>query len=478
MLRGVGMEFSEQLARQLLEAIDVGFINEETIRKFRYWHLDAVLRITMQLEGGSKSFLEIKSYIENINIQRLRKQDKIKVGFIANYSQSWIGDELYYLLDAHPKFEPYVFVIANYNGQNDQMVIEEYRRNLEFFKQRNLRVKETLDLKNGELLSWEDIGVKPELCIWMTPWADAFKEHFHLLNYSLDTVHVYIPYGFMIAENEKNDYVNAQYNQLIHNVAWKNFEESHFALEMAKKYAFVGDSNAVYTGYPKMDVFFQENYAVDVWDNVLKKSGNPNAKRIIYAPHHTIDEKEPVHFSTFADNGKMMLELAKTYRDETVWVFKPHPALKNKAIRSGVFSGIDEWNAYEQEWSNMPNAVVMTDGMYHDMFRNSDAMILDSVSFLAEYLYVHKPLLLLRGDGQFFNDFGNSLVQVLYQTQGKDIAAIEAFIQQVVLSENDSKKVDRERFYRKNLDYRSINGEDQSAAQNIFAIIKEQFGKG
>lgn len=40
------MEISEQLARQLLESIENGFINETTIAKFRYWHLDAVMNMT------------------------------------------------------------------------------------------------------------------------------------------------------------------------------------------------------------------------------------------------------------------------------------------------------------------------------------------------------------------------------------------------------------------------------------------------
>ena len=54
------MEISEQLARQLLESIENGFINETTISKFRYWHLDAVMNMTKHMEHGRETFWEIQ----------------------------------------------------------------------------------------------------------------------------------------------------------------------------------------------------------------------------------------------------------------------------------------------------------------------------------------------------------------------------------------------------------------------------------
>ncbi len=464
------MEWKEQMVNQLLDAVDLGYMNEETIGKFSYCHLAVLMEMTMQMENGKEFYLKIKSYLENINLHRLRKQDKITVGFIANYSSTWIGDGLYQLLEKSERFEPYVFLISNHNGQSEELIKEEYRQNLKFFRERNLWVVQTLDLNTGKQYTWEEMGIKPEVCIWLTPWIDLFREHFYLLNYSLDTLHTYIPYGFMIAENENENFVYHQYNQYIHNMAWMNFEESQVAVDMAKKYAFVGDSNAVYTGYPKMDAFYEkldeEEY---IWNKLLQEVGNPKAKKIIWAPHHTLDEQEPVHFSTFAANYMLMLELAEKYQNETVWVVKPHPQLKYKAIKAGIFSDVNEWNTYEQRWRNLKNAEIMDEGMYDRLFKDSDAMILDSVSFLAEYLYVHKPLLLLRRTGQFFNDFGKELVKIHYSADGADGCAIEEFVINVVLKENDEKREERERFFENNLDYKKMGG--RNAAENIYAQL-------
>lgn len=467
------MEWDKKMLDQLLSAIERNYIDENTIGKFFYWHLESVLNVAEQMEGGREMFLALKKCFEDINIQRLRKQEKIIVGFIANYASSWVGDELYRLFEKSERFEPYVYLISNHNGQSMDMIKSEYSQNLQFFKQRNLRVLQTLNLDTGEQYSWEEIGVKPQVCIWLTSWVDLFKDQFYLLNYSLDTLHVYIPYGIMAAENEKNTFVYDQYNKIIHNVVWKNFEESSFAVEMAAKYAFVGKDNAVYTGCPKMDSFYYKpSEGGSIWDGVKEKAGNKAAKGIIYAPHHTIEDDEPVNFSTFAANYEFMLELAEKYQDETVWIFKPHPHLKYKAIRSGLFNDENEWNAYENRWRNLKNGGVMLEGSYSELFRESAAMIGDSISFLSEYLYVNKPLLFLQRKEQAFNDFGKQLMKVHYKAGGDDGRAIEDFLVQVVLGGNDSKKECRKKFFRENLDYMDMTG--KSAAENIY----EQFVMG
>lgn len=465
------MGLQEQMVDILLDAIDSQYINEETIGQFTYNYLAALLEVTKSLDNGAELYLKIKRYLEDINIQRLRKKEKIIVGFIANYSSTWIGDGLYRLLEESDRFEPYVFLISNHNGQSDEMIKEEYIANLAFFKERNLRVIGTLDTESGRQYSWNEMGIKPEVCIWLTPWIDLFRGDFYLLNYSMDTLHTYIPYGFMIAQNETGQFVYDQYNKLIHNLAWKLFEESQIARDMAEKYSFVKGTNAVYTGYPKMDDFYRERSGEKgIWDQLVEKSGNKNAKRIIYAPHHSINEKFTVNFSTFAYNYRVMLELAQKYKKETLWVVKPHPQLKYKAISAGIFKNEQEWNEYIDSWRKLENAEVMEAGAYDQLFWDSDAMILDSVSFLAEYLYVNKPVLLLGRDGQYFNDFGKMLIGIHYKADGRDEIGIEKYITDIVIAEKDANKETREHFFAEKLDYVKASG--NLATKNIVNVLE------
>ena len=105
-------EYEKKMVDLLLEAIDQNYINEDTIGQFTYEYLAALLRTTMLLENGKDFYLQIKSYLEQINLTRIRKQEKIVVGFIVNYSSTWIGDELYNLLDNSERFEPYIFLMV------------------------------------------------------------------------------------------------------------------------------------------------------------------------------------------------------------------------------------------------------------------------------------------------------------------------------------------------------------------------------
>lgn len=473
------MDKGMQRINLLLDTIDKGLMNAETIGYFTYAYLQDLLVVTRQMDNGRKLYREIKTYLENINLQRLHTQvvrgEKIVIGFIANCASTWIGDELYRLLEESEEFEPYVFLIPNHVlGQNDEEIRREYIENLTYFRTRDVRVVQTMDSASGVQYTWEQIGIKPQVCIWLTPWTDLFRGEFHLLSYSLDVVHTYIPYGIMIEENEKKNHVYADYDQSLHNMTWRNFEESKISVEMAERYAFVGSSNAVYTGYPKMDAFYKKDIEVEnMWEALEKKAGNPGegGKRVIYAPHHTIGEGEPIHFSTFASNYMFMLELAKKYQNETIWIFKPHPQLKYKAVREGVFADMDGYRSYEQRWKELKNAEVMQEGLYHKLFVESDAMILDSISFMAEYLYVNKPLLVLSRDRQRFNDFGSQLVKVHYRAKGTDYEGIEKFLTNVVLKGNDEKREERERFFENNLDYWKETG--QSAAANIFEELKD-----
>ena len=106
---------------------------------------------------------------------------------------------------------------------------------------------------------------------------------------------------------------------------------------------------------------------------------------------------------------------------------------------------------------------------------NSDAMILDSISFLAEYLYVHKPLLFLQGPKQQFNEFGKMLIDVHYCADGNDEKAIEYFIQEVVLKGHDELYKKREQFFDNNMNYVRTNGKD--AATGIYEWISSMLDK-
>ena len=124
------MDKKIQMVDRLLDAIDGGLMDAETIGSFTYDYLWALLDVTGQIGNGKELYQKIKVYLENINLKKLRFQidcgKKVTVGFIANYASSWIGDELYWLLEKSEEFEPYVFLISNHlPGQSNEEICKE-----------------------------------------------------------------------------------------------------------------------------------------------------------------------------------------------------------------------------------------------------------------------------------------------------------------------------------------------------------------
>lgn len=463
-------ENDKQLLNELLGAADAGGLNEETIENFRYEHLRALLRYSVLLGEGNEFYIQVKRYLEAIGIERLKKKrEKIRIAFIVSGIPVWCEDELYRMLEESGFFEPYVYVFLHNIGQGEKMMLEEYKQHVAFFKEKGMRVVETVGA-DGTIYTWDQIGDFPDMCIWTTPWIYTHTEKQNFINYPLSTIHMYIPYCYMISNNGV-DYDQKQFNYEFHNMITMVFEESGLAVEMAGKFAYVGKENVVFTGPPKMDKFY-ETIGTDPWEDVVAKCGNTNIKKIIYAPHHSmIQEEGTFAASTFHYNYRTMLELAKKYAEDTVWLFKPHPALKFKTIQTGLFKDEAEWEAYVDEWKSLKNAIVYEGTDYVGLFMYSDAMILDSMSFIAEYMFADKPALYLTRDDMDFNEYGRCLLEALYMADGKDSSSIEKFIREVVLNATDTKQQEREYLFSKYLAYRGVNGLEQSAASNIFDNI-------
>ena len=163
-------------------------------------------------------------------------------------------------------------------------------------------------------------------------------------------------------------------------------------------------------------------------------------------------------FSTFGSNMYYFLYLAQKYKYKVTFIFKPHPNLRNAVVKSGYMKSYDEYEEYLDRWRELPNGNVVEEADYLKLFETSDAMIMDSMSFVGEYLYVQKPLLFLTREEQNFNDLGEALMEAHYTADGRDYMSIDMFIQNVVINGDDVKKDIRKDVFYRQLDYYGRNG--------------------
>lgn len=403
------------------------------------------------LKKDINMFKDIKKNIESINLNNYKSKEKIKVGFVLNTASMWSCEELYNMMKNSQKYDPYIIVCQICDGNRESRK-KMYDSTYDYFCKKNYKV-----LRINKSTS-RDI----DLFIYLTPFK-IIQNSINIESLRMDKLTSYITYSFMIADRDW------KFDLPTYLLTWKFFADSKIYKDLIGQKSLAGNDNVIFCGFTRMDEFLKEfrGNVNDIW------KGNAELKtKIIYAPHHSVFD--PIGgFSTFDLNYEFIFELAKKYQNETSWIIKPHPALAARIISNGFFKSNEEYDSYLRKWNELSNAKVVTDGTYFDIFKTSDLMITDSVSFLAEYQYVHKPLIFLTRDTQKFNEFGNKLKGILYNIDGSDYAAIEEKIVQLIDGKDDMKEI-RDNFFDEYLNYVKIN-KGYNATEYIYNFYNQSF---
>lgn len=390
----------------------------------------------------------------NRAIKKVRaKKEPLNVIFLVHDSAIWKYDSIYQMMQKDGCFNPIILVCPIIHYQTEEQARSILQRTYNTFCSRGYHV-----IKASEQIYAHGVSIdslKPDIVFYSYLWTISIEAQYdvqHLRKY----LKCYVDYGYCSIADEWG------YASAFHGLMWRYFAEceeiKHLALAAQPREM----RNAVVTGYPIYDEYENARGDTTAW-----KDASPNFKRIIWAPHHTIEGHDgDLKFSTFLENAEAMLILAKDFHDEIQFAFKPHPVLKAVLYHHPKW-GKDKTDAYYEAWANGENTTLV-DGPYLDLFKSSDALIHDCGSFIVEYLYTRKPVMYL---GQNREDQSNIIGRDAYlcHYHGNDIEDIKKFIEVVVLKENDSMKQQREQFYRRVL----LPPNGCFVAENIIIEIKK-----
>lgn len=354
-------------------------------------------------------------------LERLRKAKKIRVLFLIKENEKWGWNSLYRAFEDDPVYEPMVAVIFfGLPKTPDAIQKKSFEENYDFFKSRGMRVVKAYDEQTDQFIDLRRFS--PDIVFYEPPWHLP-KIH-DIQEVSKFALTCYTPYGVKIAKN------TAHYRLLFLQLVWRHFVEG----ELSKKYIASGSINkgvnVVATGYPKLDVYLGKREVTEgsFW---TVPSGTEKKKRIIYAPHWSFSL---LRYATFDWSGDFLLSYAKA-NAETEWVFKPHPRLRH-TLFSELSWTKERIDKYFRAWIDLPNTTTYAEGDYFDLFMSSDALITDCGSFLAEYLYTRKPIILLVNPQSVgYNDIGKLIVKDYYKAH--DQKELEQLIKHVILQGND-----------------------------------------
>lgn len=453
---------TKTLVHNLVHKIESGNYDSSIVFDYTYEDINHLLLSNVE------SFKKIHSAVTRFNLKRIARREEINVHFHLYDVSMWSCDELYRLFEQDNRYKASVVIYRD--GVFAPSSIDKYKATVKYFKDNGFDVVETYH--DGGIVQKTDIQ-KADIVFRLTPYK-LKPWSLDILNSSLDSLLIYIPYSLTINDYHQNH--DIIYNQPGMNLSWVFFCEHELYYNVQSKYSKIGNFNLVTSGYPKLDEFYSSNYTnpTSIW-KISNDIDPDTVKKIIYAPHHSI-LGNTIGFSTFHQNYMEIYEYVKSHPDSTSWVIKPHPLLRTASVAAGVFKSIDEYDRYLDMWDELPNAKTVRLGTYNDIFATSDGMITDSVSFITEYQYVKKPLLLLTRETQLFNEVGEMIKTILYQVPGDDMEGIFNFIDDILINENDYMKPLRDEFFNKYLDYKTHNN-GKLASEFIYEYVSNAIDK-
>ncbi len=369
--------------------------------------------------GWQKLYLFLRMQKKHqILLAKIKGKKRIRVIFLAIHKSIWKVDPVFQKMLADPFFEP-IILVCPYTIYGEERMREDMRECLTYFKEKGYP---TYSSYKDEEMRWINLSeLQPDIIFFTNPnnltRSEYFSEAYECY------LSFYVPYYFMVTDHAGNIY--DVYDSPLLRAAFRIFWPNDYHLLQQKKVLKIPVKNAVVAGYPAVENLLNISDARCVW----KQQCMPK-KKIIYAPHHTIDHNEQ-SLSSFLYLADYIQALAEDFSETVQWSFKPHPILKSKLIMHKNW-GKERTERYYNFWANN-EFTQLDEGEYDALFVQSDAIIHDSSSFIAEYVFTGKPgmyLMKAKRANSIVNDFGKIFLP--HYRLSDEPLEIEKFVKEVV----------------------------------------------
>lgn len=382
-------------------------------------------------------------------VKEVKQKEKINVLFITAILSMWKGQGIYELLKKDKRFNVKI-IISPFAKYDKEDALKQVINLKKFFFTKGISVPSTTD-DNFDLENWLN-NFNPDIIFFCQHYE---KNHNNILDVEHQThrLRCLIPYG---QPTMRESFV---YDSTFHNLCWRVYHATKLHYKTAKFLMKNNAYNVRIVGESNVDKYISSVHT-NPWKII---NDNKHRRKIIWAPHFTIESNGLMHRASFSWLYKDMLNLAQKYKDQIQIAFKPHPHLYN------TLCNLNDWGnkrtqEYYRLWNNMINTQLV-EGDYTDLFYFSDAMIHDCGSFTGEYMYVKKPVMFTSKN---FNeilskadDYGKKCLEL--HDIGKSTSDVEEFIKYII-DDKDVLKDQRDKFFNKFL----LPPNGKSVAENIY----------
>lgn len=390
--------------------------------------------------------------------QKVKNGEKIKVVFLANMLSMFPGEALMNEMLQDSTFDVRLAVIPDIRFGNDEMYAM-LKETYTALKDKYSFTQLAVDIEDGKIVEYNDVIIDADIVCYPSPYDISYSLYnpYYAAQNSILSIH--INYGFFRSKYDRYIYQLDNYNNF-----WRVFLETELNLEEYKEYGKNKGSNAIVTGYSKMDKMVE----------YLSNRKENSRKTIIIAPHHSVKGgcNDTLALSNFETYSDLFLELPKLY-PQIDFIFRPHPVLF-KTLKNKSAWGEKRIQAYLENLLSNENVVYSTEGDYWETFAISDGIIQDCGSFLVEYFYTKNPCCyMLKSPSDIedkFSDLGKHCLEQCYIAYNK--SDIINYIDDVIINGNDYKKDTRNVFAQDvvMVNYPNVTKNIMNNLKNIFEV--------
>lgn len=389
------------------------FVNEQTNKHLK--------NLELNLEFLSKRLESIENTNNLISRSYSQRSLPIKVIFLAHHATSWLATKpVVDYLSQDPRFKVIVISLPHFKlmAKSHQLSGEEeihemlINQGIDHFRIRESEIESALNLIKL---------FNPDFIFRQTPWSHDMPGNLDGRSLSFSKL-CYIPYGYMTAAIEDKQF-NQDFHHYCHCIYWP--DEIHKSL--SEKYSKIKALNCKVSGYPKFDHL--TSGIPTKWP--LTGDSNKAAFKLIWAPHYSFQD-DWLKFGAFPETSAVLLQIARSNKNIQI-VMRPHPAFLEYIDEADATSNIGR---FVQDWVALENTGISREYDYTALFKASDALLTDGLSFLSEFQLFNKPTMFYeREDSIGFNDAGKQLLKGLYRIQKP--SEIEPLINRLTKGEED-----------------------------------------
>ena len=373
---------------------------------------------------------EGKRLSSEIRASRQKNDYKIRVTLMEARRGFWLNHaSIYEAMEKDPDFEVHVLAVPK-RMPAGEMDWDEYVRLLEFFDGEGIPCQRAYEMKTQRWMNPLSFGL-PDVVFLPHPY-DFQQNYMYGSGYWKRFCKVaFLSYGLTINS----------FPFIFHAPCYDNcsflFMDSEAHRNLFAELSPEHTEKLIVTGHPSLDAYLRPFQSLRHWPFKSPQS----TRRIIWAPHFTIAaNKTEHHFSNFFTYFETFIRLAKAHPELEI-VLRPHPELFNLMVSSGLKSRKAAMD-YRTRFGALPNAWICEDADYISLFRQSDALILDSISFIGAYAPTGKPLCFLESaKRERLNSMGERLLHANYAAW--DDRELLDFVESVVLGGDDYLKNER-----------------------------------